>query len=166
MQTHFPARNSPLSWNLLFHLLLFSLSVVSDFSQPHEPQHARLPFHLCWSVCYWSQWCTCGRELELYGCACLDFMNTMTSFLGKIRLLSGLWLRRVFDKGRENLASELFEVWLSWMSLRWEVLFFKRGFLICSSLSNIFRNLSHSPVFIWLRQSPLIIIICLQIAFK
>ncbi|KAB0383867.1 hypothetical protein FD755_005784, partial [Muntiacus reevesi] len=42
------------------------------------------------------QWCTCGtsvtfgkRPLELYDCACLDFINTMTSFLGKIRLLSG-----------------------------------------------------------------------------
>lgn len=94
--------NSPLSWDLLFHFLLFSLSVVSAFSQPHELQHARLSFHLWWCVCYWSQWCTCGtsvtfgkRPLELYGCACLDFINTITSFLGKIRLLSGLWLRHV-----------------------------------------------------------------------
>lgn len=114
----------------------------------------------------WPRFGKCLLELELYGCACLDFINTMTSFLVKIRLLSGLWLRHVFDKGRENLASELFEVWLSWMSWRWKVLCFKRDFLICSSFSNIFCNLSHSHVFIWLRQSPLIIIICLQIAFK
>ena len=99
------------------------------------------------------------RPLELCGSACLDFINTMTSFLGKIRLLSGLWLRHVFDKGRENLAPELSEVWLSWMSLKWKVFCFKRGFLICSSLSNIFPQLEP-----W--HNPLIFIICLQIAFK
>lgn len=173
MQTCYPARNSPLSGDLLF-ICCCSVSVSLTLRNPMNCSVLGFP-SLFGDPCVIEVsgahveplWPRFGkRPLELCGYACLDFINTMTSFLGKIRLLSGLWLRHVFDKGRENLAPELSEVWLSWMSLKWKVFCFKRVTLYAVRFQTFFPNLSRSHVFIWLRHNPLIIIICLQIAFK
>ena len=106
---------------VLYHLLLFSCSVVSDSLRPHELQHARLPCPLltpraCSNSCPSSQWChptmsvsviplsSCLQSFPTSGAFLMNQMAKVWRFSFSISplVLTGLillqsdWLSRVF----------------------------------------------------------------------
>ena len=72
-------------WVSIFYLIQFSHSVVSDFLQPHEPQHARPPYPsptpgIYSNSCPLSQWCHPAISSSVIPSSCTQSLPASGSF--------------------------------------------------------------------------------------
>ena len=122
----------------VYQTLQFSCSVVSNFLQPHELQHARLPClsptpRACWNSCPLSQWCH-----PTISPSAVPFSSYLQSFPA-----SGYFpMRQFFAPGGQSIIGALASVSVlpmniqDWFPLGWTILISLQS----KGLSRIFSN--------------------------